>query len=426
MQSTVDDDAASIAKPLGSEDLAILALESDTIAGHVCSVIMLEGVLMRDALLDRLAERISRTPLLACRLEERPEGYFWVSDPHFDLENHVSATPMQRPCDRTGLCDAVAQLFEQHLDRTQPLWSIALIALDGGGSALVWRIHHALADGTTSALFAERLLWDSADNTVTTASVHTKQDVTDTARRRNHLAALLGREFGRQRGASPFDGAVGTKREIGLAEVSLSRLRQAAGVVEGATVNDAILAVVAGALRQWIEYQHGRLADVRVRVPVSLHGDHDGELNRDSYFSLQLPVHQVDPLVRLQTIQRATSRRKADADAERLELLYHELAQLSPRLRQFATNLEDSPRRFALSVSNVPGPRSPVSILGHPATGSFGIAEIGERHALRIAVHSLADRLGFGLCADPQLVPDLQRMAVAIEEEAEALAEAVF
>jgi hypothetical protein len=101
------------------------------------------------------------------------------------------------------------------------------------------------------------------------------------------------------------------------------------------------------------------------------------------------------------------------------------LPSFPPRLRQFATNLEDSPRRFALSVSNVPGPRCPVSILGHPVTGSFGIAEIGERHALRIAVHSLADQLGFGLCADPQLVPDLKRMAVAIEEEAEALAEAV-
>ncbi|HEX4218490.1 MAG TPA: WS/DGAT domain-containing protein [Acidimicrobiales bacterium] len=425
MHSTVDEDLAPVAKPLGSEDVAILALESDTIAGHVCSVLMLDGELSREAFIGRLAERIGRTPLLTCRLEERPDGYFWVSDPHFRLEDHVPGTPAQPPCDRTGLCDAVAQLFEQHLDRTRPLWSMALLALEGGDSALVWRMHHALADGTTSALFAERLLWDGTDKTVTTASVHARQDVSDGARRRKHLAALLGREFGRQHGASPFDGTVGTTREIGLAQVSLSRLRQAAGVVDGATVNDAILAVVAGALRRWIEYRHGGLTDVRVRVPVSLHGDHDEELNRDSYFSLQLPVHVVDPVARLRAVQRATSRRKTDADAERLELLYHDLALLSPRLRRFATNLENSPRRFALSVSNVPGPRSPVSILGHPVTGSFGIAEIGERHALRIAVHSLVDQLGFGLCADPQLVPELQRMAVAIEEEAEAMAEAV-
>ena len=266
MQSTVDGDAASIAKPLGSEDLAILALESETIAGHSCSVIMVEGGLRRGALLDRLAERIDRTPLLTCRLEERPEGYFWASDPHFDLENHLSAPPMERPCDRPGLCDAVAQLFEQHLDRTQPLWSIALFALDGGGSAScgVFTTPWPMAPPQLCSLNA--CCGTGAENTVTTASLHTKQDVADDARRRKHLAALLGREFGRQHGASPFDGTVGTKREIALADVSLSRLRQAARAVDGATVNDAILAVVAGALRHWIEHQHGRLADVRVRV----------------------------------------------------------------------------------------------------------------------------------------------------------------
>jgi hypothetical protein len=421
--TTVDDDASAIAQPLESEDLAILALESDTIVGHVCRVILVEGELTRDALLTRLAGRIAQTPLLTCRLEERRDGFFWVSDPHFDLENHVSAPPIQAPLDRNGLCDAIARLFEQHLDRSRPLWAISLFALEGGGSALVWRIHHALADGTTAAKFTERLFWD---NPVTSANSHAKLDVSDNARRRKHLAALLGREFGRQHGASPFDGTVGTTREIGLAETSLTNLRQAAKAIDGATVNDAILAVVAGSLRHWIEHHHGRLANVRVRVPVSLHSDHDDELNRDSYFSLELPLRQDDPLARLQAVQRATSRRKAEADAQHLDLLYHDLASLSPRLRQFAANLEDSPRRFALSVSNVPGPRSPVSLLGMPVTGIFGIAEIGERHALRISVHSHTDQLCFGLCADPQLVPDLQRMASALNEEATALAAATL
>jgi diacylglycerol O-acyltransferase len=421
IETGADSDAQPLAQPLAPEDVAILVLENDTIVGHTCRVILVEGQLTREALLNRLAGRIGRTPLLTCRLEERPDGYFWVTDPHFDLENHVSAPPMQTPLDRNGLCDAIAQLFEQHLDRGQPLWSISLFTLEGGGSALVWRIHHALADGTTAAKFAERLLWDSADKPVATASSHARLDVADSARRRKHLGALLTREFGRQHGSSPFDGTVGTKREIGLAETSLTNLRQAAKAVDGATVNDAILAVVAGALRHWIEHHHGRLTNVRVRVPVSLHSEHDEALNRDSYFSLELPLREADPLARLRAVQRATSRRKTEADAEHLELLYHELAAVSPRLRQFAANLEDSPRRFALSVSNVPGPRSAVSMLGMPVTGIFGIAEIGERHALRISVHSHADQLCFGFCADPQLVPDLQRMASAVSEEAEAL-----
>lgn len=417
----MEDDGGPRAQPLAPEDVAILALENETIVGHVCRVILMDGRLTREALLNRLAGRIGRTPLLICRLEERSEGYFWVTDPQFDLENHVSAPPTQTPLDRNGLCGAVAQLFELHLDRSQPLWSMSLLALESGGSALIWRIHHALADGTTAAKYAERLLWDSTDQLVATATSHTRHDGADNARRRKHLGALLAREFGRQHGSSPFDGTVGTKREIGLAETSLTDLRQAGRAVEGSTVNDAILAVVAGALRHWIEQHHGRLTNVRVRVPVSLHREHDEALNRDSYFSLELPLREVDPLARLRAVQRATSRRKAEADAEHLELLYHELAAVSPRLRQFAADLEDSPRRFALSVSNVPGPRSPVSVVGMPVTGIFGIAEIGERHALRISVHSHADQLCFGFCADPQLVPDLQRMASAISEEAEAL-----
>ncbi|HEY1466082.1 MAG TPA: wax ester/triacylglycerol synthase domain-containing protein, partial [Acidimicrobiales bacterium] len=324
----MDDGAAPPAQALQPEDLAILALENDTIVGHVCRVIMVDGRLTREALLDQLAGRIGRTPLLTCRLEERQDGFFWVTDPHFDLENHVSGPPPQTPLDRNGLCGAVAQLFEQHLDRSRPLWSISLLALEGGGSALVWRIHHALADGTTATRFAERLLWDTADTPATSAGTP-RHDEGDSARRRKHLGALLTREFGRQHGSSPFDGRVGTTREIGLAETSLTNLRQAAKAVDGATVNDAILAVVAGALRHWIEQHHGRLTNVRVRVPVSLHGEDDEALNRDSYFSLELPLREVDPFARLRAVHRATSRRKTESDAEHLDLLYHDLASLS-------------------------------------------------------------------------------------------------
>ena len=80
--------------------------------------------------------------------------------------------------------------------------------------------------------------------------------------------------------------------------------------------------------------------------------------------------------------------------------------------------IESSPRRFAVSVSNVPGPREPVSVLGAPVEEMHTIAEIGRRHGLRISVVSLAGRLYFGFCADPALVDDLDAMAEGIEIEA--------
>ena len=83
--------------------------------------------------------------------------------------------------------------------------------------------------------------------------------------------------------------------------------------------------------------------------------------------------------------------------------------------------MEQSPRRFAVNVSNVPGPRTAVTVLGSPLGSLHSIAEIGERHALRVAVVSACGQLGFGFCADPAIVEDLEEMARGVEIEAAIL-----
>jgi diacylglycerol O-acyltransferase / wax synthase len=90
-------------------------------------------------------------------------------------------------------------------------------------------------------------------------------------------------------------------------------------------------------------------------------------------------------------------------------------------LRRFYARLDASPRRFAVNVSNVRGPNRAVSVLGAPVQGLYSLAEIGERHALRVAVVSLGDRLCFGFCADPAIVDDVQAMADGVEAESAAL-----
>jgi diacylglycerol O-acyltransferase len=104
-----------------------------------------------------------------------------------------------------------------------------------------------------------------------------------------------------------------------------------------------------------------------------------------------------------------------------MDELLRDLGAISPRLRAFADRIESSPRRFAVNVSNVPGPRTPVSVLGVPVDALHSIAEIGERHALRVAVVSVAGLLCFGFCADPGIVEDLQAMADGVVAEAELL-----
>jgi diacylglycerol O-acyltransferase len=413
--------------PLGAEDRAILELECRTIAGHTCKVVRLGGreaqAMDVERLRERVGERIELAPALTRRLGGSAQAPAWVPDERFDLGEHIVAAPVDGPLDRAQLLALVARLFEQRLDRSRPLWRIDTVALAEGGSALIWRIHHALADGTASVRYARALLWDDgAEMNMTAAQAHAAH-AADEARRRAHLAGFLHREYARGECRSPFDGRIGTRREVAFATVPLPALHDAARTLDKATVNDAVLAIVAGAVGRWVRERHGDLGSIRVRVPVSLHHEGDAIANHDSFFSVALPLNEPDPVARLHAAHVATNERKLDRDAQYREHLLHELAGV-PTLEHLLARMEQNPRRFALSVSNVLGPRDPVSVLGAPVLQLHSLAEIGERHALRVSATSLAGQLCFGLCSDPHLVDELQLMADGIEAEANALLEA--
>jgi hypothetical protein len=413
-------------RPLSDEDLEILALECETVAGHTCKVVLLEDAISADGLKASIATRLDAAPELRLRLREVDGVLCWYSEPDVALAEHVFADDVG-PLDGDALRRRVAELFERRLDRTRPLWRIDLLPrLKGGGSAVVWRIHHALADGTTAMRIAREALWDEPEPA---AGPHASVADVEAGRRSEGLLALA-REAPHPWRRSPFDGTIDSKRSVAFATADLDGLHRAAKATCGATVNDAVLTVVSGGLRRWLEEHHCDVGAVRVKVPVSLHGADSShgypqaELgNRDSFFCLDLPLGPLNPAERLTAIHRATRARKHDHDAERLDALMHELGRASPRLRRFAQHVLASPRSFALNVSNVPGPRGPIDVLGVPARALYSIAEIGRRHALRISVLSLAGTLRFGLCADPTLLPGVEHLAWALEAEAEALAD---
>lgn len=403
--------------PLSGEDRAILALESERVAGHCCKVIILGGEPPTlDQLRGSIAGRIGAAPELTRRLAGTPDSPTWVQADEFDPETHVVRVD-RSPVSDAGLREVVANLFAQRLDRERPLWRIDVVELSDGGRALIWRLHHALADGTTAIRLARAVLFDHLDDPGgPTAHPAAK----DQARRRVHLVGLLEREVARSR-ASPFDAEISARRAIAFANVRLAELHDAAKALSDATVNDAVLASVGGGLRRWIEEHHRPLRDVRVKVPVSLHHQGDTTGNRDSFFTLPLPLRESDPVARLRTVQERTLERKTDDDARELDALLRSAARVSTRLEHAAERLERSPRSFALSVSNVPGPRNEMTILGAPVRSLHTLAEIGEHHALRVAVLSYAGKLSFGLCADPDVVHDLDALARGIEAEAAEL-----
>jgi diacylglycerol O-acyltransferase / wax synthase len=405
--------------PLHDEDRAILALESAAVAGHTCKVVLVgSGAPTVERLRASVVERLAGVPALTRRLGGTAEQPVWVDDERFDVAAHVVAADVD-PRDHESMPVEVARLFAERLDRSRPLWRIDVLRRAGDGAALVWRIHHALADGTTAMRFADAVLWDAVPGSGEAAL--RAQPGHDESARRARRAAFLRHELTLGHGRSPFDGKIGAKRDIAFAGVPLQPLHDAAHRLAGATVNDAVLTAVAGGLRVWIRDHHGHAGRLRVKVPVSLHQADDDDSNRDSFFTVELPLDEPDPIARLTAIRAATSERKADHDAETIDQLMHDLAGVSPQLEHLVQRLQASPRAFALSVSNVPGPRTAVAVLGAPVEAVYSIAEIGERHALRVAVVSVAGRLCFGFCADPAIVGGLDVLAAAVEAEATGL-----
>ena len=403
---------------LTNEDRAILALETGSVAGHTCKVVLIgPGAPSAERLAAAIERRLPAVPALRRRLAGSPQEPVWVDDDRFDIGAHVAASDVD-PCDESALRTEVARLFAERLDRSRPLWHIEVIARPGGRAALVWRVHHALADGTVAMHFPDAVLWDE-DHDAPTA--HRPAVAAHDANRRLRLAAFVRHEVELAPRPSPFDGTIGHEREVAFAAAPLRALHDAARRLADATVNDAVLAAVAGGLRDWIQHPHGRLGSVRVKVPVSLHHPGDGEGNRDSFFTLELPLGEADPVPRLAAVRAATAERKAGHDAETLDVLMRDLARVSPQLEHFCRRLEASPRTFALNVSNVPGPAGRVTVMGAPVEAVYSLAEIGERHALRIAVVSLGGQLNFGFCSDPAIVRDLDLLAHGVEAETSAL-----
>ncbi|MEJ2889904.1 wax ester/triacylglycerol synthase domain-containing protein [Actinomycetospora aeridis] len=407
--------------PLSTEDRAILDLECATVVGHVLHGAILDGPPVTAAeVRARIAARLPVAPELRYRLTELPEGPAWTPAADLDLAQHVVDGPEgpDGPYGHDALCALVAARFAQHLDRSRPLWSMDVAPLADGGTALLWRVHHALADGATMTRLSHTVLYDDEPPAPAPATVHA-----DHERRRAHLAGVIAREFTVGRAHSPFDGEISTRRGVAFVDTDLAALHAVARAA-GATVNDAFLAVLAGALRRWVDHHAGTVTDLRVRVPVSLPREDPSAGNRDSAFDLPLPLHVTDPLERLRAVHALTTARKDARDAALLDDLLHRVAAVSPPLRRVCDRLRATARAFTVSVSNVPGPRTPVAVLGRRVRATWPLAEIGFHHALRVTAASMVDVLTFGVCVDPGLVPDLDVLADGLRAEADLLTEA--
>jgi diacylglycerol O-acyltransferase / wax synthase len=424
---------------LSQDDAQILRLESPVIKGHTGKVMIIapgsDGrALSVERLRDQVRERMAALPRLSQRVEEPRLGLgrpAWGPAPEVDLSWHVAEPDHADPLSDEELRRAVGELLSERLDHTRPLWRLDALPLTGQRIALVGRIHHAMADGVSAIKLLARVLWDvgeepappAGDHEPASASRPTRPSAAATTDAREarilvRLPTALWREL-RPGRDTKLDQHIGPAREVAWTSFPLERLKRIEhGAAERVTVNDVVLAVVAGALRRWLPEAGGIAEDLRVQCPVCLHAREEDAAqlgNRDSFMNLDLPISEADPAERLRLINSETSERKFDHDADTLYAFFHALGRFRPLYRG-VTRLTSGPREFALSVSNVPGPRQRPLVLGHAIEQFASFAEPADRHALRVAVVSLGGELGFGLCSDPDAISDLDGLRGALAD----------
>lgn len=404
---------------LSADDAHILGLESPSITGHTLKLVVLEPgtALDIEALRGAVAERLPGQPRATHRVDTSGSDPRWVPATGFDIAQHVRRRTDASCVSQADLWRIVSVLMSEHLDRSRPLWTFDVIGpLADGREAIAARIHHAMADGIAGVRFLDSVLFDAHDESGSAKNVpgqHDSPGLTPLEEAWRMPAALV-RELGHPAGSSPFDRPITVARELAFAVAPLAQFTAiGASRPAAATVNDVLLAVIAGGLRRWLGESTAR--DLRAQIPVSLH--HRGETdlgNRDSFLNIDLPLAEADPLVRLDRISAETRERKRLDDADEMYDLFHALGCI-PRLEAAVRHLAGSAQEFCLSISNVPGPRHPVQVAGRRVQHLFSSSEPAAHHALRISAISCAGDMGIGLCTDPNALPDIAGLATCVD-----------
>ncbi len=408
-------------------DAAWLGLDRPENRLVVTAVLRLSGVLdlgeLRDLVQERMIEAHPRFRQLPRRSAVRALRPRWRSDPTFDVAQHVVDTTPAEPCDDAGLQRLAGELVSRALDPDRPAWQIHLVRRDGGGSALVARFHHSLADGTALASVLLRLT-DSA--TPGPDPVPRRGPARSPARRaiessRAAVAMLatiarlllsLGEPPTHLRGALGPDKLLALTRPHDLDGVrDLARAR-------GVSINDVLLAATAGGLRHHLLEQGSAVADLRALVPVDLRGGQAVPADLGNLFGVvvvRLPVGRPDPVERLRAVTHRTLRRKLSAEAGGTFLLLRVVGALPHFARALAVAvLEES---VSMVVTNVPGPRQQLRIGSCPIEDVAFWAPTVGRVGLGVSLFSYAGTVTVGVAVDARLGLDAVRLAEAIDDE---------
>lgn len=456
---------------LTAQDAQYLYLEKPNVHYHVGGLCILDpstrpdGTLRFEGVAAVITSRLHLVPRFRQKVVFVPGSVarpVWVDDADFDVDFHLRRAALPRPGGRRELADYVQRVMSRPLDRSKPLWEIYFVeGLEDGHVAILSKVHHSMIDGVSAIDIATVMFDFSPEAQILTPPPWipepspSRADLLREALREqavNPLAAMAGAarsmaqapsKAARGLGAvvfgardlfgmgapprGPFDLRVGPNRRFAMAETPVHRFKQVKDAL-GGTVNDVVLATVAGALHRLLRARREptRNRTLRAMVPVSIRtGDEKMALgNRVSMILVDLPVGAMPAARRLRRITEVTRGLKESMMAVSAESIINLGTYAPPTLHALAARLVSRGRWFNLVVSNVPGPQLPMYIAGARLVVSYPMVPLAENVALSVAVTSLAGTMGFGLTGDWDGVPDIDFLAAAVEESLDDLTKA--
>lgn len=441
-------------------DSSFLIMETPTSPMHIAGTATFEagplqtaeGGIDIDKIRDYVASRLHLIPRYRQRLARTPIGSHpvWVDDAHFNIDYHIRHSALPKPGDERQLKRLAARLIAQHLDRRKPLWEIWI--LEGLANperfVMISKVHHCMVDGLSSVdllrvllapeptqVFAPPSRWtprpepsrwtlafDALERyarlpiDIASRLPRVWQDASDpdSAFRSalNVIRAALG--TGARVSSTPLNQRIGPHRRLEWLAMDLADVKAVKKRL-GGTLNDVVLATVAGAVRRFLKRRRvdvGSL-DFRVMAPVSVRTDdqHDTLGNQISGWTVPLPLHERDPLRRLEAIRATTERLKQSKQALGAAALTQVGEWTPSTLLALGARLAVTALPFNLIVTNVPGPQLPLYMLGARMIDNFGFIPLVDSLCLGVVLFSYAGKLCWGFTGDWDRLPDLGNFA---------------
>ena len=382
----------------------------------------------------------------------------WV-DCEVDVAAHVSRTHCPAPGGMTELAHEVAAFASTQLDRGRPMWECLVVeGMADDRAAIVFKMHHCAVDGVGAARIlggmfdllpegrseaellgarAEARAAKRPEPGFLDIALHT---VTGFAMRPVKVAGLLPTavraaagiinhrrgDTDTSGGAIPltaprvrFNGAIGPGRVVAYVDVPLTDIKAIKAAV-GGTFNDAVIAITGGALRRYLE-KHDELPESSLLavVPVSVRGgDEDQAANRTSAMFTSLGTDIADPIERLKVVRQANKVGKGDQVAAGDDIVGR-ISEIAPpnttaalaRFYSFLRLADRGPQVHNVVVSNVMGPPIQIYLAGAKVEGLYPLGPVLEGTGLNITIVSYRDRVGFGLIASTENLPDIDELA---------------